>query len=45
MLLGGMAVNLHGYRRSTGDMDLFVNPTKENDMRSILLIGEVLAAQ
>lgn len=25
-----MAVNLHGYRRSTGDMDIFVNPTKEN---------------
>lgn len=30
VLLGGMAVNLHGYRRSTGDMDLFVNPTVEN---------------
>jgi len=30
MLVGGMAVNIHGYRRSTGDMDLFVNPTKEN---------------
>lgn len=30
MCSGGMAVNLHGYRRSTGDMDLFVNPTKEN---------------
>lgn len=30
VLLGGMAVNLHGYRRSTGDMDLFVNPTAEN---------------
>ncbi|MEP5611793.1 MAG: nucleotidyltransferase [Cyclobacteriaceae bacterium] len=30
VLLGGMAVNLHGYRRSTGDMDLFVNPTEKN---------------
>lgn len=30
VLLGGMAVNLHGYRRSTGDMDLFVNPTQAN---------------
>lgn len=30
VLVGGMAVNLHGYQRSTGDMDLFVNPTNEN---------------
>ncbi len=30
ILLGGMAVNLHGYRRASGDMDIFVNPTKEN---------------
>ena len=30
VLLGGMAVNIHGYRRSTGDMDLFVNPTVNN---------------
>lgn len=30
VLVGGMAVNIHGYRRSTGDMDLFVNPTQEN---------------
>jgi len=29
LLVGGMAVNLHGYRRATGDMDIFVNPTKE----------------
>jgi len=30
MLVGGMAVNVYGYRRTTGDMDLFVNPTEEN---------------
>ncbi|HNP19944.1 MAG TPA: nucleotidyltransferase [Fulvivirga sp.] len=30
VLVGGMAVNIHGYRRSTGDMDIFVNPTAEN---------------
>ena len=30
VLVGGMAVNIHGYRRTTGDMGLFVNPTKEN---------------
>jgi len=30
LLVGGLAVNLHGYKRSTGDMDVWVNPTKEN---------------
>lgn len=30
MLVGGIAVNFYGYRRSTGDMDLFVNPTEKN---------------
>ena len=30
VLVGGMAVNLYGYRRATGDMDIFVNPTPEN---------------
>lgn len=30
LLVGGLAVNLHGYRRATGDMDIFVNPTREN---------------
>ncbi|MFW5700339.1 MAG: hypothetical protein ACOCWM_01505, partial [Cyclobacteriaceae bacterium] len=33
MLVGGMAVNFHGYRRSTGDMDLFINPTEENHLK------------
>lgn len=33
MLVGGMAVNFYGYRRSTGDMDLFVNPTEENHIK------------
>ena len=30
MLVGGYAVILHGYRRVTGDMDSWVNRTKEN---------------
>lgn len=30
LLIGGLAVNLHGYRRSTGDMDIWVKPTQEN---------------
>jgi len=33
VLVGGMAVNLHGYRRSTGDMDVFVNPTQANHVK------------
>lgn len=33
LLVGGMAVNLYGYRRSTGDMDLFINPTSENHLK------------
>ena len=30
VLVGGMAVILHGYVRSTGDMDIWVNPTPSN---------------
>lgn len=30
LLVGGYAVILHGYSRSTGDMDLWVNQTTEN---------------
>ena len=30
MIVGGYAVVLHGYHRSTGDLDIWVNPTKEN---------------
>jgi len=28
VLVGGMAVILHGYVRTTGDMDIWVNKTK-----------------
>ena len=30
VLVGGMAVILHGYVRGTGDMDVWVNKTKGN---------------
>lgn len=30
LLIGGYAVILHGYRRTTGDMDIWVNRTVEN---------------
>lgn len=33
ILVGGYAVILHGYNRTTGDMDIWVNPTSENYSR------------
>lgn len=33
LLVGGMAVNYYGYHRSTGDMDLWVAITSENQDR------------
>lgn len=30
LLVGGYAVGLHGYPRTTGDMDVWVNPTPAN---------------
>ena len=33
MVVGGYAVILNGYRRSTGDMDVWVNVTSENHKR------------
>lgn len=33
ILVGGYAVILHGYRRVTGDMDIWVNRTRENYLK------------
>lgn len=33
ILVGGYAVILHGYRRVTGDMDIWVKSTKENYLK------------
>jgi hypothetical protein len=30
LLVGGLAVGFHGYARFTGDMDLWINPQKDN---------------
>jgi len=30
MMVGGYSVIVYGYNRTTGDMDIWVNPTKEN---------------
>lgn len=33
LVVGGMAVNLYGYHRATGDMDIWVAVTAENENR------------
>lgn len=35
ILVGGYSVILHGYARTTGDMDIWVNPTQENYVRLV----------
>lgn len=30
LIIGGAAVNVHGYTRATGDLDIWYNPTAEN---------------
>ena len=38
ILIGGYAVNYHGYSRPTGDLDLWLNPVGENQLRFIALL-------
>jgi len=40
LIVGGYAVILHGYRRPTGDMDIWVNQTKENYSRIVRAFNE-----
>ncbi len=40
LLVGGFAVNYHGYIRTTGDLDLWWNPTHENFERLLLAIND-----
>jgi hypothetical protein len=40
ILVGGYAVILHGYRRVTGDMDIWVNRTKENYAKITLAFAQ-----
>jgi Nucleotidyl transferase of unknown function (DUF2204) len=30
LIIGGLAVNYHGFQRATGDIDIWYNPSKEN---------------
>ena len=38
LLIGGYAVIYHGYQRTTGDMDLWVEPTNENKEKVIKVL-------
>ncbi len=40
LLIGGYAVILHGYGRSTGDLDLWINQTSENYQKLKLVYTE-----
>lgn len=40
MIIGGAAVNIHGYTRSTGDLDIWYNPTAENFEKLLLSISD-----
>lgn len=40
MIIGGVAVNVHGFTRATGDLDIWYNPTNENFVNLIQAINE-----
>jgi hypothetical protein len=40
LLVGGYAVILHGHSRTTGDMDIWVESTKENYSKLVKAFGE-----
>ncbi|MES2566791.1 MAG: nucleotidyltransferase [Bacteroidota bacterium] len=40
LLVGGYAVIYYGYKRTTGDMDLWIEPTNENKLKLINVLKE-----
>jgi hypothetical protein len=40
LLVGGYAVIFHGYKRTTGDMDLWIEPNDENKERLLIVLKE-----
>ena len=40
LLIGGYAVNFHGYVRATADMDIFVKPDKRNAEQLVTVLKE-----
>ena len=41
ILVGGYAVNYHGYNRSTGDMDIWLRPDNDNKLLLLSALGEI----
>ena len=39
MLIGGYAVIYYGYRRTTGDMDIWLKPSNDNKQKFIVALG------
>jgi hypothetical protein len=40
LIIGGYAVGVYGYPRYTGDLDIWLNPTKENAEKIIQAVKE-----
>jgi len=41
LLVGGYAVIYHGYRRTTGDMDIWIKPSNDNKLSLIKVLKEL----
>lgn len=40
LIIGGVAVNIHGYSRTTGDLDIWYNPSKKNFEKLLITISD-----
>lgn len=40
LVVGGYAVSIHGYPRYTGDLDIWINPTKNNAEKVLTCVNE-----
>ena len=40
LIIGGVAVNIHGYSRTTGDLDIWYNPIKGNFYKLLKTISD-----
>lgn len=36
LIIGGVAVNIHGFQRATGDLDIWFNPTNKNFQKLLI---------
>lgn len=41
LVVGGYAVNFHGYRRTTGDIDLWLKPSNDNKIKVLSAFREL----